>query len=121
MKYAEMDWGTMEAVVNKLGGMDGVKRFLSGELVISMSQKVWKSLCSIKLGTSLKSADDFRKALKGANCSIGDYANQILGKSAFTASTEEKEVELVVVSVAELGFKNGATRLDIYKRAQEFG
>lgn len=26
-----MDWGTMEAVVNKLGGMEGVERFLRNE------------------------------------------------------------------------------------------
>lgn len=31
MKYVEMNWGTMEAVVNKLGGLDGVQRFLRGD------------------------------------------------------------------------------------------
>jgi len=43
MKYAEMDWGTMEAVVNKLGGMDAVERILSetAEVVIkAISEKV---------------------------------------------------------------------------------
>lgn len=30
MKYPGMTWGLMEAVVNKLGGMEGVNRFLSG-------------------------------------------------------------------------------------------
>ena len=34
MKYSNMDWGTMEAVVNKLGGMEGVKLFLRGELEV---------------------------------------------------------------------------------------
>jgi len=34
MKYNEMTWGQMEAVINKLGGMDGVHRFLSGESVV---------------------------------------------------------------------------------------
>lgn len=52
---------------------------------------------------------------------IGDWGNDILGKPAFTVSSEEVEVELVVVSVAELGFKDGATRKKIYQRAQEFG
>lgn len=27
-----MEWGTMEAVVNRLGGMDGVQRFLAGKV-----------------------------------------------------------------------------------------
>jgi hypothetical protein len=30
MKYASLDLGTIEAVVNKLGGMEGVKSFLNG-------------------------------------------------------------------------------------------
>lgn len=34
MKYNKMEWGTMEAVVNKLGGMEGVQRFLAGELEV---------------------------------------------------------------------------------------
>lgn len=35
MKYAELDLGTIEAVFNKLGGMDGARRFLRNELVVS--------------------------------------------------------------------------------------
>jgi len=34
MKYGELNLGQIEAIVNKLGGMDGVQHFLSGELVI---------------------------------------------------------------------------------------
>jgi len=34
MKYGELNLGQMEAIVNKLGGMDGVKRFLNGTLVV---------------------------------------------------------------------------------------
>jgi hypothetical protein len=80
--------------------------------------KTWKT---IKLGTDLKSADDFRKALKSAGMKIGDWANDILGKPAFTATEIVTEVELVACSVTELGFKDGATRKDIYVRAQELG
>lgn len=121
MKYNELNLGQIEALVNKLGGMDDVQRFLSGELIVSAATKVWKTWKKIKLGTGLKDADDFRKALKKADCNIGDWGNDILGKPAFTVSPKETEVELVVVSVAELGFKDGATRADIYKRANELG
>jgi len=34
MKYPKMEWGTMEAIINKLGGMKGVREFLSGTLVV---------------------------------------------------------------------------------------
>jgi hypothetical protein len=83
--------------------------------------KVWKTWKTIKLGTGLQTADDFLKKVMEAGMKIGDWANDILGKPAFTATTSETEVELVVASVAELGFKDGATRKDIYVRAQEFG
>jgi hypothetical protein len=76
---------------------------------------------TIKLGTGLKTADDFRDALKKDGYRIGDWANDIIGKPAFTASETETEVDLVVLTVAELGFKDGATRKDIYDRALERG
>ena len=40
MKYAEMNWGTMEAVVNKLGGMEGVKAFLRGDVTIAVVKHI---------------------------------------------------------------------------------
>jgi len=121
MKYGELTLGQMEVIVNKLGGMDGVKRFLSGELLVSAPTKVWKTWRTIKLGTGLKTADDFRKAIKQAGMKIGDWGNDILGKPAFTVANEETEVELINVSVAELGFKDGATYKDICVRARELG
>ncbi len=39
MKYGKMEWGQMEAVVNKLGGLDGVERFLNNEFEIVERQK----------------------------------------------------------------------------------
>lgn len=44
-----------------------------------------------------------------------------MDKSQFMVAAEETEVDLVVVSVAELGFKNGVKREDIYARAKELG
>ncbi|MBU3934678.1 hypothetical protein KKC00_01805 [Patescibacteria group bacterium] len=121
MKYNDWTLGQVEAVFNKLGGDDGVRRFLAGELVVKPVQPELKVFKTIKLGTGLKTADDFRKALKDNGFSIGDYANDILDKPAFTVATEEIELDLVVISVAELGFKNGATREQIYARAKELG
>ncbi len=80
--------------------------------------KIWKT---IKLGTGLKTADDFCEALKDDGFNIGDWANDILGKPAFKTATEEIEVDLVKVTVTELGFKKGARRDQIYKRVKELG
>ena len=120
MKYAKLDLGTIEAVINKLGGMEGVERFLRDELVVKMPERVWKTWMTIKLGT-LKNVEEIRKALKVGGNNIGDWANDILGKPAFTVSGTEQDVELVNVSVEELGFKQGACYADICKRAFELG
>jgi len=119
MKYGELNLGQIEAIVNRLGGMDGVQCFLRGDLEVRpVEHKVFKT---IKLGTGLKTADDFRKAIRDSGMQIGDWANEILGKPAFTAATEETEIDLVAKSVAELGFKDRATREQIYNRAKEIG
>ncbi|MBI4123031.1 MAG: hypothetical protein HY458_01550 [Parcubacteria group bacterium] len=91
---------------------------VSGFRVTERDFPVWKTL---KLGIELKTADDFRRALRGASYRIGDWADALLGQPAFTAAAEETELDLVVVSVAELGFRNGAKRSDIYARVQELG
>ncbi len=38
IKYSELNLGQIEATVNKLGGMDGLRRFLANELVITERQ-----------------------------------------------------------------------------------
>ncbi len=124
MKYNDLSFGQAEAVFNKLGGMEGVMDFLSGKTIVvkvpsdeKTSFNVWKT---IKLGT-LKNADEFRKALKKDGFKIGDWGNDIIGKPAFTVASTEEEIQLVNVSVADLGFKNGATYKDICAKAKELG
>ena len=40
MKYGKFTLGQIEAVLNKLGGEEGVQRFLSGELVVKLAEMV---------------------------------------------------------------------------------
>lgn len=42
MKYNELTLGQIEAVVNKLGGMEGVKKFLSGDFVIRATKNLFR-------------------------------------------------------------------------------
>jgi len=102
---------SVEAIFNKLGGVEGARSFLRGETVVKIAEPpnfpVWKT---ITLGTGLKTAGDFRKALKKSGDSIGDRGDDILGKPAFTASDTEIKVDLVNVSVAELVFKDSEKR-----------
>lgn len=83
--------------------------------------KVWKR---IRLGTGLTDGEDFRGALRDCGCSaLSDSVNMILEGDAFRTAiaTKETEIDLVKISVAELGFEQGATRDAIHKKALELG
>lgn len=118
---ANLTAGQLNAIVKKLGGEENALRFLRGELVVKPTDHNWSVFKTLKLGTGPKTADDFRAALVASGMKIGDWANDILGKPEFTVATKEAEVDLVIVSVAELGFKKGATREKIYAKAKELG
>jgi hypothetical protein len=80
--------------------------------------RVWKT---IKLGTGIKDADGFRVAIKAMGMCVHDYAYDILSEPAFTVADEQQEVDLVVVSIRDLGFEKEATQQEIYQRALEKG
>ncbi len=42
MKYANMNWGRMEAIINKLGGEAGADDFLAGKTVVGKPGTVTK-------------------------------------------------------------------------------
>src|SRR4051812_23651144 len=75
---------------------------------------IWKL---IYIGTGLKTADDFRNALANAQYRVGAAADRILAKPEFSAATKRTELNLVVLSVAELGFEHAVTYEDIITRA----
>ena len=99
----------------------GLQKFLLGlnPPATSPAQAVefptWKTL---KLGTH-KDAAALRQSLVDEGFKIGSWAEDVFGK--VTVSSEEKEVDLVVLSVAELGFKKGARYDQICAKAQELG
>jgi hypothetical protein len=78
----------------------------------------WKT---ITVGTFANSFA-LRNALDAAGCSIGSSAEEILARPAFTLSATKKDLELLAVSAAELGFQTDTASLaDIYARAQQLG
>jgi len=52
---------------------------------------------------------------------IGDAADEILGRPAFLYAKEKTELELTVVSAADLGVESEAALADVYKQAKQFG
>jgi hypothetical protein len=70
---------------------------------------------------SYKGVDAYRDALDAANIKIGDAANEIMGRPAFPYVTAKTEVELAVVSAAELGVESELPLADVYNRAGQVG
>lgn len=76
---------------------------------------VWKT---IKLGVH-KTPDAYRQSILAQKNKIYTYADQILDK--VTVSSTETEIDLAIVTVADLGFKRATRRDVIYKRIVEIG
>jgi hypothetical protein len=68
-----------------------------------------------------KGVDRYRDALDAAKMKIGDAADEILGRPAFLYAKEKTEVELTVVSAADLGVESEAALADVYKQTKQFG
>ena len=70
---------------------------------------------------SYKGVNAYRDALDAAKIKIGDAADEILGRSAFPYAGEKTEVELAVVSAAELGVESESSLADFYNHARQLG
>src|SRR5262249_39773302 len=78
--------------------------------------QVWRT---ITVGT-YKGVDAYRDALDTARIKIGDSADEILRRPAFPYARTTTDVELAVLSAAELGFVESESSLsNVYERARE--
>jgi hypothetical protein len=77
-----------------------------------------RTISRLKLGC-YENSQALRKALQVSGCRIGKWGNDILDQ--VTVSPTETTVDLVVVTVADLYFKEGASRMAIYERAVALG
>ncbi len=80
---------------------------------------VWKT---VKIGTGLKTVDDFRAVFKDDCYHFENSESEImLRNSSFQVATEVKEVDLIKVPVGLLGNLPGTELGYIIQRAQSFG
>jgi len=80
--------------------------------------QIWRR---ITLGT-YKGVDAYRDALDSARIKIGVSADEILGRPAFPYAKMKTDVELAVLSAAELGVESDESSLsDVYERARQAG
>lgn len=74
---------------------------------------------TLETDPAINTPEKVEKELENKNMYLTDWGKDILYKTEF--SKESKIYELVRFTVAQLGFPNGATTDEIYKRAQDLG
>lgn len=68
-----------------------------------------------------KSKEELLKEMEEEEIHVLDYVKSVIMSSDFTTSQKQEHLDLVHISVKSLGFPEGATTKQIYKKAQEFG
>src|SRR5215472_1744054 len=79
--------------------------------------QIWRT---ITLGT-YSGVDTYRRALDSAGIKIGNAADEILGRPAFPYTGMKTDVELALLSAADLGVESESSLSDLYKRAKQAG
>jgi hypothetical protein len=86
MKYGTLNLGQIEAIVNKFGGMEGVERFLRGELTVSEPVRSWREQDGViyfSVTSNGKGGEEWIKYLEGKKFNIGGYAKSVLRSKDF--------------------------------------
>lgn len=117
---------TVNALRARNGTVDDLRRLLREpalvdkvfDLIVGTEKTVFSIWKTVRIGT-YKSAKVARRALEATGYRVSDWADDILGRIVF--SSKEKEINLVVRSVAELGFRPSATLAQIYEAARKLG
>ncbi|MFA6973914.1 MAG: hypothetical protein WC238_04235 [Parcubacteria group bacterium] len=89
-------------------------------------QHLWESfpdkkifMQTLETNPAVNSSESVEKALQTKNMYLSDWGKDILYKTEF--SQEKQDYELVRFTVSQLGFANGATTDEIYKKAEDLG
>jgi len=90
IKYPEITFGRVEAVWNKLGGEDGVDRFLRGDLVVSEPTCRFREkdgVIYLAVTSNGMTGPQWIEHLEGKGFRVSDYAKQPLRSKDFRPTT----------------------------------
>jgi hypothetical protein len=86
MKYGNVTLGRVEAVWNKLGGEDGVGKFLRGELIVSEPTCTWRErdgIIYLTVTSDGTTGPAWIERLEGKGYRLSDYAKSVLRSADF--------------------------------------
>jgi len=90
--------------------------FLQSEIIASRNWKEPKVFKTIKLYPV--SSNELFQQMRDANIK---WSNNVPSFPAFQISSYEREIDLVEVTIADLGFRKSAPLSEVYSRADRFG
>lgn len=100
MKYPDVTLGRIEAVWNKLGGEQGVDRFLRNELVVSEPARAWREqegVIYFSVTSDGTTGPQWIERLRKKGCRVGDHAQSVLCSSDFQPPTSGITYNIAVV------------------------
>ena len=68
-----------------------------------------------------KTKQELIKELKEKKINISDYVKQMMDSKDFITSKKQEQINLIRLTVRDLGFPNSATTQEIYNKAEELG
>lgn len=68
-----------------------------------------------------KTKDRLKQELRAKNITISEYAEDMMDSRDFTTSETQERLDLIRLTVQDIGFPSGATTDQIYQRAQDLG
>jgi len=112
MKYGNVSLGQVEAVINKLGGEEGLLKFLRGEITVSESVKKWREengVIYFSVTSDGTTGAQWIERLVKKGFRVGDYAKQLLLSDDFKA-TNNVITEIAVLKGMLFEDKNRLTK-----------
>src|SRR5574343_1161251 len=91
--------------------------FAAKRIIVPGHFPVWRT---IKVGT-FKTPAKLDAAIENADCRISDWARDLMTRPEFTLAGKQEDVELVKVTVGELGFAKATPLSKIRDRGVELG
>lgn len=86
MKYGDLTLGQIEAVVNKLGGEEGVDRLLRGELILSERARSWREedgVIYFSVTSDGTTGPQWKDRLEKKGLRVSEYAQSVLYSKDF--------------------------------------
>ncbi|MBI4136115.1 MAG: hypothetical protein HY481_00980 [Candidatus Vogelbacteria bacterium] len=112
MKYGGLNLGQIEAIVNKLGGEEGVNRLLRGELTVSEPTRSWREQDGViyfSVTSNGMTGLQWIEHLEKKGFRVGDYAKSVLRSPDFKP-TNGVTIEVAVLKGLLFGDNDRITK-----------